>query len=231
MDNKQNGFTLVELAIALMVIGLLIGGVLKGQELIQNARITRVVKDLNDFDTAAMIFRTTYNALPGDIRQPTRLPNCNADPCNNTTDVGTGQLDSPIKRANFWRHLDRAGLIHGINDAATRDWEVSPVNSFDGHFGVTYWINSNAAYYNARKNALSPFDPAPAPSPTNYSLIKVTSASAIDSKMDDGNPETGTVHLLINPSMLANCRDSATGTYVKDRQLRCQILVSVPSLN
>lgn len=83
---QQSGFTLVELAIALMVIGLLIGGVLKGQELIQNARITRTIKDLNDYQTAVMLFQMTYKALPGDIKNTHLIPDCNAIECSESGD-------------------------------------------------------------------------------------------------------------------------------------------------
>ena len=76
---SQAGFTLVELAIVMIIIGLLIGGVLKGQELITNAQITATVAQVKSIDGATTTFKDMYNALPGDMLNPAgRLPNCAA---------------------------------------------------------------------------------------------------------------------------------------------------------
>ena len=64
--NKQSGFTLVEIAIVLVIIGLLLGGVLKGQEMIKNAEIRSVITDVRGLTTAMYAYRDRYNAIPGD---------------------------------------------------------------------------------------------------------------------------------------------------------------------
>ena len=79
---SEAGFTLVELAIVMIIIGLLIAGVLKGQALIQNAQVTATVAQTKAIEAATTTFRDTYNALPGDITTPqTKLPTCLALPC------------------------------------------------------------------------------------------------------------------------------------------------------
>src|SRR6266481_7333522 len=84
----QAGFTLVELAIVMIIIGLLIAGVLKGQALIQNAQVTATVAQTKAIEAATSTFRDTYNFIPGDMTNPTvRLPNCGVAPCNN---IGNG---------------------------------------------------------------------------------------------------------------------------------------------
>jgi prepilin-type N-terminal cleavage/methylation domain-containing protein len=70
----QAGFTLVELAIVMIIIGLLIAGVLKGQALIQNAQVTATVAQTKAIEATTTTFRDTYNALPGDITTP--QPSC-----------------------------------------------------------------------------------------------------------------------------------------------------------
>src|SRR5260370_22162883 len=83
-DNKtalkpQAGFTLVELAIVMIIIGLLIGGVLKGQQLITNAQITATVAQIKAIDAATTSFKDQYATVPGDMLGPNaRIPNCPA---------------------------------------------------------------------------------------------------------------------------------------------------------
>ena len=69
--NKKSGFTLVELAIVIVVIGLLVGGVLQGQELIKQANIRSQIAQFEDINRATFTFRAKYNALPGDMNNAT----------------------------------------------------------------------------------------------------------------------------------------------------------------
>lgn len=88
----QKGFTLVELAIVMTIIGLLIGGILKGQELLNNARVTATIAQARAFEAATTTFRDKYDALPGDMgaNASTRIPGC-VVACNYTgTTNGTG---------------------------------------------------------------------------------------------------------------------------------------------
>src|SRR4051812_44105300 len=64
---SRTGFTLIELSIVLVIIGLVVGGVLVGQDLIKSAGIRSQISQLEKYDTAIQTFRTKYNALPGDI--------------------------------------------------------------------------------------------------------------------------------------------------------------------
>jgi prepilin-type N-terminal cleavage/methylation domain-containing protein len=95
------GFTLVELAIVMIIIGLLIAGVLKGQALIANAQVTATVAQVKAIEAATTTFRDTYAALPGDMASPTtKLPNCAAAPCA-TAGNGDGSIgNAPDIAAN-----------------------------------------------------------------------------------------------------------------------------------
>lgn len=113
---NQNGFTLVELAVALVVIGLLIGGILKGQELIENAKMNAVMRTVKESDTAASIFMEAYKHLPGDLGNPGKmLPNCTTDICmTGGNEDGAVGFFVGAETCNFFPHMVKAGLLGGV---------------------------------------------------------------------------------------------------------------------
>jgi prepilin-type N-terminal cleavage/methylation domain-containing protein len=132
--SRQKGFTLVELAIVLTIIGLLIGGILKGQQLMTNARITSTLAQVNAVEAAATTFRDTYGNLPGDLPQAnlrvSGWANTSAMASLGDGIVGITNWDLLASQsANvpnpaalpatetlmFWGQLGSAGLLSGVN--------------------------------------------------------------------------------------------------------------------
>jgi prepilin-type N-terminal cleavage/methylation domain-containing protein len=133
---KQTGFTLVEIAIVMVIIGLLLGGVLKGQEMITNAKVKGIEADFNGVTAALYSYQDRYRALPGDDKKATRF----------YTSIPVGNRDGKIGGAFysttadvesrlFWLHLRNAGLIAGATTTANGGQD-QPVNKVGGITGV-----------------------------------------------------------------------------------------------
>ncbi|MCB9995975.1 MAG: prepilin-type N-terminal cleavage/methylation domain-containing protein [Rhodospirillales bacterium] len=233
-DKRQAGFTLVELAVVMIIIGLLIGGVLKGQELIANAQITGTASAVKSIDAATTTFRDTYAALPGDITNPAaRLPNC-VGVCNNPGD-GNTRIDTDAVDAGmtangenhvFWSHLAAADLITGIDPnlgvAFGGDYPSAPIaGGFHAGFDSTGVLGENPQSRTGHYLVLHD-NAGGAPAGTALSALQ---AARIDRKLDDGAPTSGTVF-----ESVAGCDDGgapavydeANGGAVCDLFLRFQ---------
>lgn len=162
MKQNQKGFTLVELAVVMVIIGLLIGGLLKGQQILENSRVSATVTQIGTIDTAAKAFYDTYTGYPGDLLNAyDRVPNISntmygsipaapaapAVPCTGGDGAGNSmigsctwnmtslQAPSGVGRETylFWVELVHAGFLTGTTDALSSIASVS-----DGDFGTTY---------------------------------------------------------------------------------------------
>jgi len=111
---KQKGFTLVEIAIVLVIIGLLLGGVLKGQELITNAKIKAVTGDFDSISAAYYAFQDRTGNVAGD--------GADADP---------RVYDGAITDGSLWFDLRTEGFVSGAPDATHAD-NVGPTHDLDG---------------------------------------------------------------------------------------------------
>jgi prepilin-type N-terminal cleavage/methylation domain-containing protein len=143
LNKKQAGFTLVEIAIVLVIVGLLIGGVLKGQEMITNAKLKRVESDNAGLLAALYSYQDRYLQLPGDDGDAeARFTIYNGDlNVNGNGDgaigLGTDWLDTvgwsagTQETTKFFGHLRAAGLIAGGANDANR-----PTNAFGGQIGI-----------------------------------------------------------------------------------------------
>lgn len=226
---SEAGFTLVELAVVMIIIGLLIGGVLKGQQLIANAQVASTVAQVKGFDAATTTFRDMYASLPGDIVNPGgRLPNCTGAPCN-TAGNGDSRVNGDFSNApageeiSFWAHLNSADLISGVDPSLNAVWGGQfPAGRIGGGFHVAYFVggatlpspsgqvgaNIRAGHYLALHNV-------PNGGVDAIGFLDANQAFRIDSKLDDGVPGSGSV-LAAGAAAGANgCAANAT-TYNED---------------
>ena len=143
---KQSGFTLVEIAIVLVVIGLLLGGILKGQQLINSARVRNMADQSSGVQAAYYGFIDRFRNLPGDMTCPAAVAAVGSavSPDNCTTVVGgngNGRIDTVIESGAVWSHLSVAGFLTGTYTGITADGPtyltgvangLVPPNAFQG---------------------------------------------------------------------------------------------------
>jgi len=210
MKTMQKGFTLVEIAIVLVIIGLLLGGILKGQEMITQAKIKNVMADFSGISAAYHGYQDRYRRLPGDDNQAaTRWTDLTAATDNgdgNGVVAGQYNAGGDVESRNFWLHLRKAGFVAGSG-------KEQPFNALTGMLGVQ--TGDGAA------------TPAPtlldgAGGPGFVGLIMCSAnlpdkiAIAVDTQMDDGLSGKGTVRgLLQTGANPATGTGAATATYAE----------------
>jgi prepilin-type N-terminal cleavage/methylation domain-containing protein len=141
--SRQTGFTLVEIAIVLVIIGLLLGGVLKGQEMIENAKIKSIVNDMKAIQAAYNGYLDRYHALPGDETAAVMTARgwtgaAGAAVANNgVLAIAVAQtFTNGGDQAAFWRGLRGSGLVVG-DPAAPATSAGLPTHGGGGLLGVT----------------------------------------------------------------------------------------------
>jgi prepilin-type N-terminal cleavage/methylation domain-containing protein len=207
MERKQAGFTLVEIAIVLVIIGLLLGGILKGQEMITQAKIKNVIADMSGVSAAMYGYQDRYKALPGDDKNATSRWSSTA-PTSGT--VGNGIIEgvwttAGTEAVTFWDHLRRAGFISGSSGAE------NPFNAVSGKMGVQ--TGDGAA------TPAGVLSDGGTPATLFSSLLLCSGnlpdkiAISVDAQMDDGLGKKGSARAMKaagNPAAIAAAADDYT---------------------
>lgn len=199
-SRRQSGFTLIEIAIVLVIVGLLLGGILKGQELITSARVRNIIAQLDGTKAAFFGFQDRYRALPGDFTAATiQITGATQNGNGNGQILGTESIA-------VWDHLSHAGFINGTFVYAAAESEATtPNNPFGGRLQL---INDNI------------YADAVAAPPVRINLktgpqIPVNILAEIDRKIDDGNALRGTMRFSAYAGgaaaapVAANCHNAA----------------------
>ena len=195
MKRNQSGFTLIEIAIVLVIIGLLLGGVLKGQELINSAKVKNLANDFKNIPVFIYGYQDKYKALPGDDKDIvshltggvapvpcTGAPTVSAGACN----VGNGAIDGAWNAPDavsesyvFWQHVRLAGFGPGSTTTGASDY--IPKNAVGGDIGITNAVG-NIPIIGIRGTYI-----------VCSNSIPGKFAKQLDLTLDDGVPNSGSV--------------------------------------
>ena len=202
MYGRQTGFTLVEIAIVLVIIGLLLGGVLKGQELINSAKVKNLANDFRNVEMFIYGYQDKYRALPGD--QPQSALDGQFPPANTASActpiaaghcaTGNGVIDGTWDADTiadetfvFWQHVRLAGLATGSTAPASNKYR--PSNAEGGFIGIEsgnahYILNSDGAFFLRGTYVIC------------STGILGKFAKQLDTMMDDGDTQTGAMRTV-----------------------------------
>ncbi len=217
-ETNERGFTLVEMAVVLVIIGVVIAALLTGQEFMVSARLKATIASISEVRSASQTFRDKYGALPGDyVQAQARV----GDPagatwaaCNGAVDCdGDGVIDGDgitSETLLFWNHLAAANMLSGVSPlgaAVIGDGLLaSPVGG-----GLTIRnelvINKTAHWIRLGSAAADP-----------TGVLDSEQALIIDQKADDGRPGTGSIRTITNPctDVVGIAEIDATTAYVTD---------------
>ncbi len=216
--SNQNGFTLIEIAIVLVIIGLAVGGVLKGQELLTAARIRCVAAQLDGVKLAYLGFWDRYRAYPGDVPDTVaqaQIPNSGAaGGCTGGGNVfcGNDRID-PAENLVAWAQLSRAGFINGSYNGGAGNTQGtfqnptiadSPTNPFNGFLVLVH----DSDYGDTASTT-----PATVLNVKTGGRMPVAAIAELDRKIDDGVAGTGKFRTVISyGGQDARCTTGKNGT-------------------
>jgi prepilin-type N-terminal cleavage/methylation domain-containing protein len=227
MKRNQSGFTLIEIAIVLVIIGLLLGGILKGQELINSAKVKNLATDFRNIPVFIYGYQDKFKALPGDDKnvamhvnggtKATTPTSSGGNACSGGDCTGNGVIDGLWDSTTtsdesylFWQHIRLAGLAPGSTTVGAADY--LPTNAEGGNIGIQ---SNNSTFATITSNAAGQAN-------TGMSGSYVICSQAIlgkfvkqlDTTLDDGNTDTGSLRVA-DP---ANVGKSITNANIQDAQ-------------
>jgi len=210
---SHSGFTIVEIAIVMLIVGLLVGGILKGQELISQARIKVIIADFSGVSAAYHGYFDRYRALPGDDPRaaqrwitPTVATDGNGDgEVSGTYNNGNAPCVATVESCNWWDHLRRGGFLAGSGATPPANWSNGLIGVQTGDGAVPAGPVLGGA---GGTGGITGLILCSAGLPDKI-------VSAVATQMDDGNRTAGSLRGILqtapNPAIPADATAAAVG--------------------
>lgn len=251
MRRCEQGFSLIEIAIAISVIALVIGGIMMGKSLLGGGALRGIIADTQKYQAAVNGFQGKYDALPGDIKNATSFWGTDPDGCTTNavrtpkTKTCNGDGDGHLGNNNpeifhAWQHLANATLINGsftgvtgadsTYDAVIGE-NVPPANIEGGGFAFQPYLGNgyagDATHYAADYgDATLAFGGEDGTGSLTNNVLTPADAWNLDTKMDNGIPGTGRITPLIGAGH-ASCVSSATTYAIDYVGIACAMIINV----
>lgn len=241
----KQGFSLVELSIVLVILGLLVGGVLTGQSLIKAAELRAITTEYDKYQAAMHTFRDKYFQLPGDMSNATSFwgaahatPATCRTTASTTTATCDGNADGAVNSVDggttyseqhrFWQHLANAGLLEGsytgVAGAGGINHVVPGTNAPRSKFTNAGWsawwspsiVSGDATYFEGSYGNLFVLGGSSTTASTNTAIFRPEDLWNVDTKMDDGKPGLGALRTVEAQTNCNTTAVAATAAYRLD---------------
>lgn len=215
----MRGFSLVELSIVLVILGLLTGGILTGQSLIRASELRAVSVEFQRYQASVQAFRDKYFAVPGDMRNAQSfwgIAHITAATCITTIGTGTqtcngdgsgnlGVSTGSNENFRFWQHLANAGFIEGtytgiegsagnVNHAVGgTNTPKSKVTNALWHINLAGIQSGNPSVFDGDYGNVMSFGGSTPTNSPSAGILKPEEAWNIDTKLDDGVAHKGAI--------------------------------------
>ena len=246
--HRESGVSLVELSIVILIIGMLVGAVITGQQIMKASEMRVIISERDAVLSAATAFKDKYRALPGDMRNATTYwgaQDATASTCRTATSTtkltcngnGNGMLEETTTSGNevfrFWQHLSNSGMYEGVysgiaegsTDFSAVAGKNTPISKISGATWHTTYINATTSYFNLEYGNVIVFGANRANDFPKQPIFRPDEMQAIDLKIDDGMPAKGKIIAFPHSS----CTDSGgwsdlDGEYRKVDTLECVLI-------
>ncbi len=220
-SHPEAGFSLIELAVVLIIMGLLMGGVLKGKDLIESARLKRIISQLNEYRVATHTFLDKYDAFPGDFNKASLLIKTGLRDGNGNGIIEGGGLAQGSEALSFWSHLAGAGFIGSPGLESEKNigdfGKGAPESSIGGGFTIENNPHSLKGLWFILGTKRGDHG--------DGGLLTPLQAMSIDKKMDNGHPTSGKIRAIDGTNVQNHACVKEDGTYnIDNHEAACVVL-------